>query len=200
MNAPDTMTLLDARREYFDANGFGPRGGYDDNWVTLAKIGPLRLGIPNTASRVHAVRYHDLHHVLTGYQTDLLGEAEIAAWELATGCRDQYAAWVLNLLAMPMGAVRHHPRLEQAFARGEHARNLYGETFDDALLEQTVGQARHRLDIDPQAEAPLLSPDGRARLRRFLALGVAMNFLIALVGLATLAGIAWFAWWLLGRG
>ena len=79
------MTLRDARRIYFHANGFGEEGGYDDAWVDF-KLGPIPMPFPNPPARVRAVKYHDLHHVLTDYDTDTIGEFEIAAWEVAAGC------------------------------------------------------------------------------------------------------------------
>src|SRR5262245_11460181 len=99
---PETMTMREARRVYFDANGFGETGGYDDAWVDF-KLGPIPMPFPNTKSRLEAVRYHDLHHLLTGYDTDIIGEFEIAAWEIAAGCKGFPAAWVLNLSAMAGG-------------------------------------------------------------------------------------------------
>ena len=51
------------------------------------------MPFPNTPSRKRAVRYHDLHHALTGYATDLTGEFEISAWEIGSGCADHVAAW-----------------------------------------------------------------------------------------------------------
>src|SRR5438046_2892863 len=66
-NYDPTSTLREARGRYFAANGLG-EGGYEDKWVRFA-LGPIRFAIPNTAGRVHAVRYHDLHHVVTGYDT-----------------------------------------------------------------------------------------------------------------------------------
>jgi hypothetical protein len=50
--------------------------------------GRLKLAFPNTQARIRAVRYHDLHHVVTDYETNWKGESEIGAWEVATGCRD----------------------------------------------------------------------------------------------------------------
>ena len=44
------------------------------------------MTFPNTDSRKRAVPLHDLHHILTGYKTDWMGEAEIGAWELRAGC------------------------------------------------------------------------------------------------------------------
>src|SRR5262245_36953711 len=86
------MSVLEARARYFAENSFVEDGGYSDKWVTIFKLGPLRLGFPNTAGRIAAVRYHDLHHLATGYDTDFIGEAEIAAWELGSGCEQFPAA------------------------------------------------------------------------------------------------------------
>jgi NADPH:quinone reductase-like Zn-dependent oxidoreductase len=37
------------------------------------------------------VKLHDIHHVLTGYDTTWRGKAEIGAWEIASGCGRHYA-------------------------------------------------------------------------------------------------------------
>src|SRR5688572_30101485 len=108
------LTTREARAQYFAANGFGERGGYDEPWVTL-KVGPVPVTIPNTEGRVRAVRYHDLHHVLTDYDTDLAGEFEISAFEIGAGCRDFYAAWVLNLSGTTGGLLRCPGRTLRAF-------------------------------------------------------------------------------------
>ena len=80
----DGATLRAARDRYFAANGLG-EGGYTDRWVRLM-AGPVPIWFPNTAARVRAVRLHDLHHVLTAYETTWTGEAELGAWEIASGC------------------------------------------------------------------------------------------------------------------
>jgi hypothetical protein len=143
----DSLSLRDARRVYFDANDFGDDGGYAKRWVKL-KLGPLALWLPNSEARVKAVRYHDLHHVATGYDTDWIGEGEIGAWEIGSGCRGFVAAWVLNLSAMCIGLALAPRRIFDAFVRGRHTRNLYGERFDDALLADSVGGVRTRLGLD----------------------------------------------------
>src|SRR6185295_10394327 len=94
--ADPTLTMAAARSLYFQVNNFGPDGGYNDAWVDF-KLGPIPVPFPNTKARVRAVHVHDLHHVLTGYNTDTLGELEISAWELGGGCADYFAAWQLNL-------------------------------------------------------------------------------------------------------
>jgi hypothetical protein len=154
----DSLSLRDARRVYFDANQFPADGGYSARWVKV-KIGPFPFAFPNTKGRVEAVRYHDLHHVATGYDTDFTGEGEIGAWEVATGCRGFVAAWWLNLIAMTIGFVKAPRRIFDAFVRGRHTRNLYGERFDDALLADTVGGLRARLGL---TESVAATPADRA--------------------------------------
>jgi hypothetical protein len=145
----DDETLLRARARYFAANGFAADGGYDEPWVDFS-LGPLAMPFPNTAARKHAVRYHDLHHVLTGYQTDIYGEAEISAWELAAGCRRAPAAWVLNLAGMALGVLIAPRRTWRAWLRGRHSQTLYQHAFGDALLSRSVGDLRRELGIDRQ--------------------------------------------------
>lgn len=146
-NYTDSMTLREARKVYFEANGFGEGGGYDEAWVDF-KLGSIPMPFPNTKGRIEAVRYHDLHHVLTGYDTDIVGEFEIAAWEIAAGCKNMHAAWVLNLGGMAGGLVRAPRRTFAAFVRGRGQRTTYGESLDD-LLDLTVAEARARFMPKP---------------------------------------------------
>lgn len=142
----DAMPLRHARAQYFRDNGFGEDGGYDQPWVKV-KLGPVPLLIPNTEGRRRAVRLHDLHHIATGYGTSLVGEAEIGAWELATGCANYYAAWLLNAGAAAMGLLLAPRRLRRAFTRGRRSTNLYRVGFDDRWLDDTVGALRDRLGL-----------------------------------------------------
>jgi hypothetical protein len=144
----DTLTMGEARARYYDVNGFGADGGDSLEWVPIKMFG-LTFYIPNTEGRRRAVRIHDLHHVLTGYQTDLRGESEIAAWELATGCRQWPAAFVLNLGAMGMGAAIAPLRIARAWARGRRTRNLYGHRNGvDPVLARPVGEVRAELGLE----------------------------------------------------
>lgn len=138
---PDS-SMRAARKIYFAINKFGDNGGYDDAWVDF-KLGPIPFPFPNTAGRIRAVKVHDLHHILTGYDTDITGEFEISAWELGAGCKDFYAAWVLNLGGLFGGLLVSPRRIVRAFARGLASRSLYGLPLEE-LLELPVGQARGR--------------------------------------------------------
>ncbi|HEU4614253.1 MAG TPA: hypothetical protein VFS15_19295 [Kofleriaceae bacterium] len=180
----ETTTLGDARSTYYRVNGFGDDGGDSLAWVPL-KIWFFTIKIPNTDGRRRAVRIHDLHHVVTGYQTDLRGEAEIGAWELATGCLRWPAAFVLNLFALAIGIVIAPRRMARAWARGRRTHNLYGHDGVEDLLPRQLGDVRRELGLD--AARP------HVRLRDTIAVGLAalpaLVVLAALVALP-LAGIA----------
>ncbi len=137
-----SLSMRDARAVYFAANGFGANGGYDAPWVDF-KLGPFPFPFPNTKPRIEAVKFHDLHHIVTGYATDLPGELEISAWEIGAGCKKMAAAWVLNLGGMGLGLFTSPRRLFAAFVRGRRSDTLYGNAFDP-LLDETVASVRSR--------------------------------------------------------
>ncbi len=139
-----SRTLRAALAVYFEVNGFGPDGGYTASWVT-GKFGPIPFAFPNFEARVRAVRFHDLHHVVTGYQTDGPGEGEISAWEIGSGCADYWAAWLLNLGGMPAGCLLAPGRVFRAFVRGRHSANLYRHEYDSELLATSVDEIRQQL-------------------------------------------------------
>jgi hypothetical protein len=142
----DGMTMGAARQRYFDANGFD--GAYAERWVKL-KAGPIPLYFYNAEGRRRAVKFHDLHHIATGYQTDWTGEAEIGGFEIGGGCGRFLWAWVLNLQAMALGLFLAPRALFRAFVRGRHAATLYHQgEFQDAMLTRSVGDIRRQLRLD----------------------------------------------------
>ena len=141
------MLVREARARYFAENGLGD-GGYGDRFVVLRVAGVPALVLPNTKQRVRSVRIHDVHHVLTGYATSWRGEAEIAAWELASGCRDHWAAWGLNLSAALIGLCFAPRAVWRAFRHGWRCRNLYEWEWDDGILDRSVGELRRELGLD----------------------------------------------------
>lgn len=143
----DALSVREARALYFARAGFGADGGYGEAWVKLKARGRVVFAFPNTEARIRSVRLHDIHHVLTGYDTSWIGEAEIGAWELASGCGRHLPAWILNLGAVAIGMLIAPRRTLRAFARGRRSGNLYAREFDEALLERTVGELRGELRL-----------------------------------------------------
>jgi hypothetical protein len=152
--ASESLTVAEARSRYFAEAGFPPDGGYAAKFVQLAKLGPIPLGFPNSDARRKAVVIHDLHHVATGYKTDWTGEAEISAWEIASGCGRMWFAWYINLLGMVMGWIVSPGATWRAWVRGRHSRNLYPEGASEKLLRESVAGLRERLGLDQAAPAP----------------------------------------------
>jgi hypothetical protein len=183
------LTLREARARYFIDNAFGgPEGNYHERWVKVY-LGPVPLVFPNSAARVRAVRYHDLHHVLTGYATTMKGETEIAAWELASGCRTMVAAWVLNLLGMAIGLLIDRRALLAAFVRGRHSGNLYEGEALDALLARPLGEQRATLRLD--REPPPATVADRAAFAAYVAGGVVLQLVVLAILLLPLVAVAW---------
>ncbi len=96
---------------------------------------------------------HDLHHLATGYGTDMRGEAEISAWELRGGVRSLglytgcivLSGALLGLLLAPIRTIRAW--------RANARRSLFGAKLDYEyyeLLDLTVAQLRERPDV-PEA-------------------------------------------------
>ncbi len=171
------LTLGAARAKYFALNRFGDDGGYNDNWVRV-EYGWLRFYFPNTRARVEVVRYHDLHHILTEYSTTMPGETEISAWEIATGCTANYAAWILNLLGFGFGLLINRRGVHRAFLRGRYSSNLYSYAFDYQLLSSKVGEMRCLLGLDRRNITA--QPDDK----RAFALWAALSFITLLTGFA----------------
>jgi hypothetical protein len=156
MSGVETLSVGEARSRYFAEAGFPPDGGYAAKFVKLAQLGPIPLGFPNSDARRKAVGIHDLHHVATGYKTDWTGEAEISAWEIASGCGRMWFAWTINLKGIVMGWVVDPRATWRAWVRGRHSRNLYHEGVSESLLRESVAELRGRLQLDRPAPVPTL--------------------------------------------
>ena len=101
-------------------------------------MGRLQAGVdpfplPNSAARVKALRFHDLHHVLTGYRIDFARECESSAWEPGVGCRWFIPAWVLNLGGLAAGVFQQPGAVWRAFVAGCRSRATYGLEYERTL-------------------------------------------------------------------
>lgn len=141
----DALLVEEARNRYFATNGFSVRG-YTAPTYTIRLLG-ITLKFPNTESHQRAVPLHDLHHILTGYRTDWLGEAEIGAWELRAGC-NSFITYFLNGGGVLIGLFLSPRRVWRAFRAARGQRTLYSDPTPYArLLQMTVGELRRRVGI-----------------------------------------------------
>jgi hypothetical protein len=153
------LTLGEARARLFALGGLGEDGGYGDTWVKL-KLWRIPFAFPNTEGRRRAVRFHDLHHVLTEYPTTWRGEFEISAWEIATGLGRHWAGWLLDLLGFACGLVVFPRSVYRAFMRGRRSANLYVTEWDETILARRVGDLRRQLGLDGRDVRP--APEDKA--------------------------------------
>lgn len=129
------------------------------------------MPIPNPESRRRGIRFHDLHHVATGYGTDFVGEAEISAWELRRGLR-RVGLFVgaIVLSAVLMGLLVAPRRPWRAYRASGSGPSLFHGTIPyETLLGMSVAELRAALGVPPEglsreprrlhARAPRSAPD-----------------------------------------
>jgi hypothetical protein len=153
---PADWTVRRARDAYLAENGFTV-DAYDAPWTYGSFFG-LRVKVPNTPKHRWAIMLHDLHHVATGFGTDLVGEGEISGFEIRKGWRSLgvYVGGIV-LMGSFWGVCLAPLRTLAAFRAARHAKSLFALDPDyDELLEMTVGELRALLGLprDGLARAP----------------------------------------------
>lgn len=144
------LTVRAALAQLFKRFGFSD-DAYTAKWFALYIGKRPIVYLPNIPSRVRVARFHDIHHVLTGYPANWRGEAEIGAWELATGCRTSFVAWFLNGGAVMVGMLLWPKAVWAAFLRGRRTKtNLYHDFQYDPLLDMEVVALRQAIGL-PEA-------------------------------------------------
>ena len=148
---PSSWTVLRARDAYLEENGFTV-ASYAAKWTDATAFG-IPIKVPNTPRHAWAIMLHDLHHVATGYGTDMRGEGEISIWEARRGLRP-LGLYVATIVASgSLAGVLLTPRRALAAWRASagHAHSLFTDARTNAdynaLLALTVGELRTRLGI-----------------------------------------------------
>ena len=170
---PGGIPVEQARDAYLLENGFTVEA-YDAKYTEASFLG-IKLRVPNTRHHAWAIQRHDLHHVATGYGTDLVGEGEISAWELARGLRGLGAYVGSIVLAGAAAGLLFAPRRTLRAWRASRRAGCPDSLFQSQrpypdLLAMSVGDLRRELGV-PQggtaehprrlhAYAPALSPTG----------------------------------------
>ena len=119
------MSLDDELAAFYRANNFGGVLGARPLTVPVY-TGCMLVPLPNIETRRRYLKYHDLHHLLTGYSVGRIGEGEVSAWELGTGSAlASPLLGTMNLIALSTGLFLEPKRMWRAFKRGCVNRNLY---------------------------------------------------------------------------
>lgn len=147
--SPEPPTITDALTRHYIAHGLPSDGGESSPWFHV-HIGSLTLRLPNPPARRRAVFFHDVNHILTGYDTAFSGgEVAIAAFEVASGCGRYWIVWYINLTMFAVGLVVNPRAVFRAFARGTGTSSIYRRQENrDALSAMSVAELRALLRID----------------------------------------------------
>lgn len=150
---PADWTVRRALDAYWAENGFSA-AGYTDKWTPVSFMG-LNFGIPNTKSHQRALRLHDLHHVATGFGTDLVGEGEISALEVQRDL-SKVGAYVAGIIASVVltGFFISPRRMFAALRDTRGASCLWAlDVPYEELLDMTVADLRKMLGIPQEGIA-----------------------------------------------
>ena len=124
----------------------GDDGGQSSSYVKVELTKKLFVYFPNFDARRKAVFKHDVHHIVTGYPSTLKGETEIGAWEIASGCRHYWVAFVLDLHGVMMGLLFNPLGIYKAFVKGRRTKNLYNDALPDKqVMDTPIAEIRERL-------------------------------------------------------
>ncbi|SIR80588.1 hypothetical protein SAMN05878276_0264 [Aquipseudomonas alcaligenes] len=138
------MTLREELAAFYRRCGFSDTADRQACTVPVY-TGCLLVPLPNIETRHIYLKYHDLHHIVTGYSTGRIGEGEVSAWELGTGSMlNSPLLGTMNLIALSTGLVLQPKRMWRAFRRGGRSRNLYPLAM------------RERIDADHWPDLPAL--------------------------------------------
>jgi hypothetical protein len=145
------MTTREALARYFERRGIKPEDESIDEWLrenwVYMTIRGHRVPIKPLYGYKKVVILHDVHHVLTGYDTTWTGELQVAAWELGSGgCGPYLLMWNNRLLTFLIGLL-FWPRITwRAFSRGLTERNVYRFDFRD-VLSRDVDELRRYVAV-----------------------------------------------------
>lgn len=136
--------------KFYQTYHLGDEGGNHLSYVTIEFTRFFKVYIPNWDNRRKAVLRHDIHHILTGYKSELLGEFEIAAWEIASGCMNYFAAYLLNAGGLIAGLLIYPRPTFKAFILGCRSTNLYQLNIDDETLKDSTSEyLKRRIGLEP---------------------------------------------------
>jgi len=118
------MTVKEALIGFYKFNSLNLTQDFESHCVRVY-IGCILAPVPNVNARKKYLKFHDLHHIMSGYGIDRIGESEISAWELGSrSCRKPLIS-VMNLFALSTGFILSPAKVIAAFYRGCRSKNLY---------------------------------------------------------------------------
>ncbi len=133
-------------------------GGLSSPSVRIDVSKNFHFYIPNYDARRKAVLWHDIHHLVTGYSAaSFLGECEISAWEIGSGCGKYWAAFLIDTSGVVLGCLINPRLIIEAYARGRRTLNLYHDAYPkEKVMHMKIDDLCHELKLDdfPKETSP----------------------------------------------
>ncbi|MEO5905431.1 MAG: hypothetical protein ABIQ11_01805 [Saprospiraceae bacterium] len=190
----ETKTPSELLPLFYQKHNLGMDGGQSSSTVKMDITKGIHFYIPNFNARRNAVLRHDIHHLVTGYSAAyFLGECEISAWEIASGCRKYWAAFLINTSGVLLGCLINPKKICQAYARGSRTKNLYHDEFtEEELMHLPVDKIKSFLMLD---QYPKNSKPGFSEL---ISLGMFLIFasIYSIIMIATLPILLMYNIWI----
>ena len=149
------MTVKEALIGFYKFNRLNLTEDFESHCVRVY-IGCILAPVPNIEARKKYLKFHDLHHIMSGYGIDRIGESEISAWGLGSrSCRKPLIS-IMNLFALSTGYVLSPSKVTTAFYRGCRSKNLY--YLSDGYTEADIDKLNierikcDHLEIYPQVK------------------------------------------------
>ena len=146
----DNLTVSEALLIFYSKYNLDPTGGVDEDFVTIVLFKGVTLYIPNFEARKKIIVKHDIHHLVTGYSALMKGEMETSAWELSTGCMNNWVAFSINTYSMMLGVLLNLQGIWKAWVVGKRTANLYYQKYQ-------VGELLSRKVVDLKMELGFLN-------------------------------------------
>lgn len=147
------MTVKEALIGFYKFNSLNLTQDFESHCVRVY-IGCILAPVPNINARKKYLKFHDMHHIMSGYGIDRIGESEISAWELGSrSCRKPLIS-IMNLFALSTGFILSPRKVIRAFYRGCRSKNLY--YMSDGIKEDDIDKLNladiksHHLEILPK--------------------------------------------------
>ncbi len=168
----DEKTPAELLPLFYAKNNLGDDGGLSSPVVRIEVNKHFHFVMPNYDARRKAVLWHDIHHLATGYSAaTFIGECEISAWEIASGCGKYWAAFIIDTSGVVLGCLINPRKIIQAYTRGRRSLNLYHGTFpEEKVMKMSVTDIRHLLGLD---QAPM---DSKPSVKDLFSLGLFLIF------------------------
>lgn len=167
------MDVRSALEEYYSFQPYLSDDKRDNTYITFY-LGKWDLKVPNFKSSEKKIINHDLHHIITGYGTDRIGEGEVAAWQLGTGILFQPIGMAYSLAGLFTGLLLSFNRTDKAFKVGRRNCNLYSVNVSEIInsdIAKIKTYCSHQSGCRPSLlDAPIFAK--YFTLSLFMALGV----------------------------